>query len=447
MPISFSLFKKQILKDSTSEKTFDRGVRYFRNGHVKRIWLEDNILYATVLGHYDDYLVKIGDEDGQFSYNCTCPYEGDCCKHVIAAGLTFLRQKGKFLANAQKTTVEQDDLKNQLLHLSQDDLADLILMSFKTHKYWKDIALKEVTKRLEQKEAGNINNLYQKQFSTLLTRICTILEEHNRYGGGDEEEEDEVYEGLDGIVQFFKTNKLDRQIKQDFIDKMFHYYDWGNSGMSDMLWQAVYDICDIRDDWVYVVDKLQQKDDDYRKSLIMQIYKDKLHDEEEYLRFRQQDLKYGMDYYDLVLFYINKENIEKAVEIAKLGIHKGEGRITDLLEFLFEHYKESNYDEALTYIKKLFEVEAGVHYYKQLRRFAQLADWEIIDPWCLTILKKQSKVDQLAYIHMENKEYNYVLDYVLEKPKHSLYSYDLSERETFAKKLIPIYPRETTPIL
>lgn len=444
MPISLSSFTRQMLKDSTSEKTFDRGVRYFRNGHVKKIWLEDNILYAIVLGSYDDYLVKIEDGDGHFTYHCTCPYEGDCCKHVVAAGLTFLQQKEKIVANAQKTTEDQDDLKNQLLHLSQEDLADLILLSFKTYKHWKDTLLKEVAKRLEQK-GTNVKNLYQKQFSDLLNRIGAVLEEHNQYGGGEETEEDEVYEALDDIVQLFRENKLNRQLQQDFIDKMFHYYDWGNSGMNDMLWQAIYDICDTRDDWLYVIDKLQKKDDDYRKSLIMDIYKDKLHNEEEYLRLRQQDLKHGMDYYDLVLFYTNKGRVEKAVEIAKLGIHKGEGRITDLLEFLFEQYKKTNYDKALTYIKQLFTEEAGIHYYKQLRQFAHPEDWKLLDSWCRTILKKQSKDEQLTNIHMENKEYDKVLKYVLKKQTYDFYNYDFSERETFARKLVPIYPEQLIP--
>lgn len=445
MHISFPRLTQQTLKNATSEKVFDRGLSYFRNGHVKKIWLEDNILYAIVLGNYDDYLVKIEDDNGHFAYHCTCPYEGNCCKHVVAAGLAFLQQKKKIVANAQKTTDDQDNLKNQLLHLSQEDLADLIILSFKTHRHWKDTLLKEAAKRLEQKGKGNINNLYQKQFLTLFNRISAILEKHNQYGGGEEEEEDEAYEALDDIVQLFRENKLDKSLKQDFIDKMFYYYDWGNSGMNDMVWQAVHDICDTRDDWLYVIDKLQKKDDDYRKSLIIQIYKDKLHDEEEYLRLRQQDLRYGTDYYDLVLFYINKENLEKAVEIAKLGIHKGEGRITDLLEFLFEQYKKTNYDEALTYIKKLFAEEAGFHRYKQLRQFAHPEDWKLLDLWCLTILKKQSKHDQLAHIYMDNKEYDNILGYILEKPAYDIHGYDFSEKETFAKKLIPIYPDKLLP--
>lgn len=445
MHISFSRLTQQILKNATNEKIFDRGLSYFRNGHVKKIWLEDNILYAIVLGSYGDYQPRIEDDGGHFAYHCTCPYEGSCCKHVVATGLAFLQQKEKIVANAQKTTEDQDDLKNQLLHLSQEDLADFIILSLKTHKHWKDRLLKETAKRLEQKGGGNINNLYQKQFLALFNRICTILEEHNQYGGGEEEEEDEVYEALDDIVQLFRENKLDKSLKQDFIDKMFYYYDWGNSGMNDMVWQAVYDICDTRDDWLYVIDKLQKKDDDYRKSLIMDIYKDKLRDEDEYLRLLQQDLRYGTDCYDLVLFYKNKENIEKAVEIAKVGIRKSEGRITDLLEFLFDYYKETNYEEALIYLKKLFVEEAGFNRYKQLRQFAKQKDWKILDSWCQTVLKKQRKDDQLTNIYMENKEYDKVLDYVLKEQTYDLYNHYFYEREAFARKLVPIYPEKLIP--
>lgn len=441
----FSQFTKTVLQSSCSDKTYERGFQYLKNDHVRKIWLEDNKLYANVLGSYDNYKVLIEDNESRFTYHCTCPFEGDCCKHVVAAGLAFLTGQDKLIKQATQTQSSHTDLKQQLSTLPKENIIDLLLLSLKTHHNWKNTFFKELGKQLEKQGGSEIKDLYKKQFETHLERVCTILEEHNRYGGGPEEEEDEVFETLDDIVQLFKENKLSLELKHEFIERMFHYYDWENSGMNDMVWDALYDVCNSQKDWLYLIEKLQRKDSEYRKELVMQIYKDKLNDEEAYLRMRQHDLQYGSDYYDLVLFYKNKGNIEMALTIAKQGAERGEGRIVDLLEFLFEHYKSKDYPAALLYLKKIFAEEAGTEMYKRLKQFAHSDDWASLDTWCRTVLKKQRKTNQLARIQLDNKEYDHVLEYVLEKPSNVFFTYDFSEKESFAKQLIPFYPEKLLP--
>lgn len=442
---SFSQFTQTILKSSCSDKTYERGDQYFKNGHVRKIWVEDNKLYANVLGSYDKYKVLIEDNNSSFTYHCTCPFSGDCCKHVVAAGLAFFADKDVLIKKATQTQSSHADLKKQLSTLPKELIIDLLLLSLKTHRDWKSTFLKELGDRLKKEGANEVNHLYKEQFENYLERVGQILEEHNRYGGGPEEEEDEVFEALDDIVQLFKDNKLSVEIKREFIERMFHYYDWGNSGMNDMVWDAMHDVCNSQKDWLYLIEKLQRKDSEYRKELVMQIYKDKLNDEEAYLRMRQHDLQYGTDYYDLVLFYLNKGNMEMAIAIAKQGIEKGEGRISDLLEFLFDYYKHKDYPAALLYLKKIFAEEAGIEMYKRLKQFARSDDWATLDTWCRTVLKKQRKMNQLARIHLENKEYDQVLEYVLEKHTDVFFAYDFSEKESFAKQLIPFYPEKLLP--
>ncbi len=75
----------------------------------------------------------------------------------------------------------------------------------------------------------------------------------------------------------------------------------------------------------------------------MNIQKSYLRNEKAYLEMRMENLHYGMDYWDLVEFYVNKGDLEKALETAEQGILKGEGRLTELFRFLFEHFaKESD---------------------------------------------------------------------------------------------------------
>lgn len=72
----------------------------------------------------------------------------------------------------------------------------------------------------------------------------------------------------------------------------------------------------------------------------MRIYRDQLGDEAGYLKERMAKLKYGMDYYDLIIFHNQKGEKEKAVEVAEEGIAKGAGRTINLIVFLKTYYQE-----------------------------------------------------------------------------------------------------------
>jgi len=81
------------------------------------------------------------------------------------------------------------------------------------------------------------------------------------------------------------------------------------------------------------VEKLAKRPSDWRKGLIMRIQKSYLCNEKAYLEMRMENLHYGMDYRDLVEFYVNKGYLQKGLETAEQGILKGEGRLTDLFNF------------------------------------------------------------------------------------------------------------------
>jgi len=441
-----NLTKQQVRSIADSQAVYERGQDYSRTGSVARIWVEDNILHAKVLGT-DDYHVWIkAKKDNNWDHYCNCPYEGFCCKHVVATCLTFLDQKEKILRQAEKANQQQDVLKNKLAELGKDDLIKLLLTSLKTHKNWKQTFLKILAGKLEKGGQSEDNEqIHQEQFYCLFDDVCSILHEHNNYGGGPEEEEDEVYEGLEKIAKLFQKNKIkDPEIKKEFIKKMFYYYDWGNSGFCDVIMDTIFAVCQNPQDWKFVIQKLEAKESDWRKGLIMRIYQDHLKDKEQYLNLRKQNLKYGSDYYDLVIFYQNKGKTKKALEIAKQGLEKGEGRITDLLEFLFGHYKKKNYKQALFYLKKVFEEDPGLPNYRALKKFTKAEDWERIDKWCRKILRKNKQDYQLALIYLQNKEYDRALKYILSFS--DIYdTYTNIEKEEIAKELISIYPKELLP--
>ncbi len=447
MPFN-SLIQKKI-KNLAGEIIYERGRDYFQSGAVKKIWLEDNKLFAKVSGSRGNYEVEIEDQDDKFDWKCNCPYDGYICKHIVAVGLEFLNKKEAVIDEAKSAAEQNDKLREKLLLLNKEDLADLLTLSVKTHSDWKNVFLEEVAEKLDAAGAGNDDKrqIYEEEFYSHFGRACEILEEFNQYGGGPEEEEDEVYSELEDIKKLFQEQKLDAKLKKEFFEKMFFYYDWDNSGLSDTVMDAIFEIASIDEDWRYIVKKLEAKkqDSSWRKEMIADIYKNHLKDEESYLKIREKNLEHGSDYYDLVDFWHKKGEVEKAVQIAKEGVEKCESGLDNLFEYLFKHYKKQDYNEALDYLKKIYADKSHFENYKRLKKFSKAKDWKEIDTWCRNLLAKKKSFHELARIDEFNKDYDKVLAYVLSEPKNEWGGWNDYEKEEFAKKLIDKYPEELLP--
>ena len=50
--------------------------------------------------------------------DCTCPYEGYPCKHILAVLLTFIKDKGKYTQKAKKQEQEIEALEEKIKALS-----------------------------------------------------------------------------------------------------------------------------------------------------------------------------------------------------------------------------------------------------------------------------------------------------------------------------------------
>ena len=192
----------------------------------------------------------------------------------------------------------------------------------------------------------------------------------------------------------------------------------------------------------------------------MKIQKEHLRDDDAYLKIRMKDLKYGMDYWDLAEFYIEKGDRQKAVETAEDGLIKGEGRISELLEFLSEHYAKSrdtanlervvqyalkkksdervmldrlfdyykaqnDYENAKKSLLKAFEYVKGAEYipevrsyahYNKMKQFLVGADWKNIEPKIIQEIREKDLEDYLR-ICLDRNMKKEVVHILLSPPK------------------------------
>lgn len=420
-----------------SEAVLERGVDYFRSGRVDHVWFEGDVLCATVAGSWD-YTTKVW-TDGELKWECDCPYDGWCCKHVVAVLYQFLNQKKEFLKEKREEEEKLSAIGDQLMEVPSGALVEMIMKLIRANR---DARLK-LLKMLENESESEF--IYVHRFEELWREIDPIIDRFGDYGGGPEEEEELVFKNLEEIVSMFNEGKLPQDVKMEFMADLLHYYILDNSGLEDMLKEALFDIAVDRSEWEFIIEKLQKDRFESHKNLIIKIYRDKLRDDENYLRERHQKLKSGLDYYDLSQFWYRKGEVDKAVEVAKEGLEKCEGRGIDLIDFLFNYYRGRDYSQALKYAVLKFEDRPSYSRYKELEKFCKKEDWAQIETECLEKLKE----GDLAKVHWDKKEYNKVLEYVLgrkddtvaEPFKRFVWGF-FEDREKFADKLTDIYPNE-----
>ena len=302
-----------------------------------------------------------------------------------------------------------------------------------------------------------------------------IIAEFNEYGGGPEDEEEEAYQWLNEISELIKEGNISSDAKFKFLDEAFVEYDIGNSGFGDELMHIFFEMCETKEEWEYLVEKLAKRPSDWRKKLIMNIQKSYLCNERAYLETRMENLHYGMDYWDLAEFYVNKGDLQKALETAEQGILKGEGRLTELFQFLFEHFDEErdtanierivrvaltrkseekdmldrlfeyhktqgNYEKAKEALQKAYKIMRYGNYYAEynkMKEFMRAADWKQIEPKIFNDVQEKDICDYLR-ICLDKNMKETVLHTILKPPKNQWIM--KNEFDEFAAKLEEDFP-------
>jgi uncharacterized Zn finger protein len=106
---------------------FQRGADYLAHGAVSSLQMNGERLAASVQGSRR-YSVRLWAEGRSLDWSCTCPLgeEGELCKHVVAAGLAWLRN-GEQKRRAPRADAEPAALDAFLRGLDHDALVRLIL--------------------------------------------------------------------------------------------------------------------------------------------------------------------------------------------------------------------------------------------------------------------------------------------------------------------------------
>ena len=305
-----------------------------------------------------------------------------------------------------------------------------------------------------------------------------IISRFNELGGGPEEEEQEAYEWLEKVEKLADEGHITADVRLGLIEDILEEYFEGNSGFDDALTGLAFSLCREPAEWHALVGMLREHPSDWNEKLIMDIERDHLKDGKAYLEHRTKNLRYGMDYWDLAGYYLGTDDTESALRTCEEGAVKGEGRIEELLVFLFEHYEKKRdpgqleriagvaisrgtdqrlvLDRLFEYYKALNDYEnakkaalrAYEHLrtgyfaeYKRLKAFLNCPDWEAVEGRVISDSRKND-LDGYLNICLSRGDKEAVLGTIL-KPPLDRWGWHLKcDYDGFARKISPDYPRE-----
>jgi len=118
-------FREADLRHAAGDKSYGRGLEYL--DAVRNLEIGAEQITATVHGT-DTYEVVLIPDGDDVTGECSCPYgqEGFFCKHLVAAGLTVLRQPADLPQQRAAAEAKAEALDSWLDGLSRADLLTLV---------------------------------------------------------------------------------------------------------------------------------------------------------------------------------------------------------------------------------------------------------------------------------------------------------------------------------
>ena len=85
-----------VIRRLAGAQSYQRGLDYFRQGHVAS-YEESGVSLRAVVRGAGNYVVTLTSDDGVLDYSCECSVgaDGEFCKHCVAAGLAWLESKNE----------------------------------------------------------------------------------------------------------------------------------------------------------------------------------------------------------------------------------------------------------------------------------------------------------------------------------------------------------------
>lgn len=265
---------ESFVKTFAGSTIFGRGKEYHQSGMVDEIQYDparDYIQSGISGSSGNSYDVEITAAARGIDADCSCPYDGYPCKHIVAVLLTFLEKRGTLLRQAAGKKKAVSSLKDKMTALSKDRLVELLLAFAEKYPDCRrdllirigddpqdalDVILKQIRQvfRAFESEQESSSRVVRRLKDVLQSvreaaaQVKTavywavadgILRELNEYGMSDEPLEDLAIETLDALAGILSGQETPASEKEKILLALKRYSKWGNCGIVDDIKGAI----------------------------------------------------------------------------------------------------------------------------------------------------------------------------------------------------------------
>ncbi|MGD9506182.1 MAG: SWIM zinc finger domain-containing protein, partial [Syntrophobacteraceae bacterium] len=320
-----------------------------------------------VAGNYGDYDVAIEQADGTIEASCDCPYDGYPCKHIVAVLLSFLDNRRECEAQACKIKSTNATIEDRIRKLSKEELAELVIEFSRKSPDFKQLLtvrfasdqpqtlkmlLKQVARAFPSinsddystgRIAKDLDRILQAvegaevkmQMQVRWAVVDAILHELNEYGMDDEPLENVFFRSMGRLKDILVGKDLFASERREIIGKLMRYYDIGNCGLIDAIYDAAMELCSDEKDYQVIIKSLgpAAATDSYKCGLLAHLH-GIVGDEQAELAALERCLQSGSDYWRLAKYWLRRGDRGKAMSVVLEGVEKGQGRKDELYDFL-----------------------------------------------------------------------------------------------------------------
>lgn len=236
------------------------------------------------------------------------------------------------------------------------------------------------------------------------------LSELDEYGGGDYKTEDYVADLLCDLAEELNQFMISREDRRALLDEVMPYIRSGNAGMDDDLYGVAHATCKDDEDWRDFAERLEESGKEWHRDQARRIYR-RIGDRDKFLSLRSQRMEYGADYHDLATFYWEAGEREQALEVAREGLKKGQGRMDELLAFMSERAKEDG--DRQGYLELQFAQAVScvtLACYKTFEELCNEKEWGEYESRMLAAVEGAWEIEQLK-IHIYREELDRAIEF------------------------------------
>jgi len=484
-----------------TERSFDRGIEYYRQGCVQDLEQFGSTITAYVSGT-SIYKVTIDIDGGNIKADCTCPYDwGGYCKHIVAVLFALAGKKDVIEKNEEETIRTIESIFNDVTY---EEIKAFLLKEFEKnpilrkhftiffsgkdasnkslYDYKEDISLifDDAADRdgyigygvyvdfeniydiasmyIRNENISEALKIFRALFEAIAEHIGWIDDSDGYYG-------EEFCRALESFTDCIKSSDIKEEDKKSYIRYLFEkYIEKDPDYLQQYYYYALKDTCNKKDDLLYWKKLLRQYIPSYlpddkewieyfqaREFIKMQLHiLGLLGEKKEFYSLIKKFYKKDCEICNIYVDHLEKDSeIEQAIMVAEKGINLFPSHLTiKMRRFLNKYYKDNSKKKYKENLMSLFVLENKWNDYDALKELYPQKEWEKMIPVIIAKLLKEKPFsrDIIINIHLKEEMFDKALEKVLkEKSLYVLSNYRKDLSGCFPKDYFEAYKKLIIP--